>query len=59
MSSGTPERRRWSRRQQPTTAELRAVFHRLWTLQVGEPGYSKRDWRELRVMIFRLTGIEL
>ena len=53
------ERRRRQRNETPTKEELRAVFHRLWTSQVGERGYSKRDWRELRQMIFRLTGLEL
>lgn len=50
------ERRQRVRHEQPTKEELCAVFHRLWTSQVGERSYSKR---ELRQMIFRLTGLEL
>lgn len=53
------ERRRRQRREQPTREEARAVFHRLWTKEVGKGDYVKRDWRELRQMIFRLTGLEL
>lgn len=53
------ERRRQPRREQPTREEVRAVFHRLWTKEVGKPDYVKRDWRELRQMIFCLTGLEL
>lgn len=53
------DRRQRVRRKQPTREEVRAVFHRLWTKEVGKQDYVKRDWRELRDMIFRLTGIEL
>lgn len=53
------ERRQQRRREMPTKEELRAVFHRIWTSQVSEHGYSKRDWRELQQMIFRLTKLEL
>lgn len=38
----------------PTLAEFRAAFgrahnelHRLWTAEVGTPGYEKRPWRDL------------
>lgn len=53
------DRRQRVRREQPTREEVRAVFHRLWTKEVGKQDYVKRDWRELRDLIFRLTGVEL
>ena len=53
------ERRKNVRKDVPAVHELRAVFHRLWTSQVGQPGYVKRDWRELRTMVFRKFGVEL
>jgi hypothetical protein len=53
------ERRKRVRKEQPTLEELRAVFHRLWTSQVGQPKYSKRDWRELRQMMFRMFKVEV
>lgn len=53
------DRRQRVRRKQPTREEVRAVFHRLWTKEVGKQDYVKRDWRELRDLIFRLTGVEL
>lgn len=43
----------------PTLIELRAVFHRLWTSQVGEHGYVKRDWRELRQILFQKFKVEV
>lgn len=59
MKTEMIERRKNVRKEQPTREEVRAVFHRIWTGQVGQQGYSKRDWRELRTMIFRLTGLEV
>ena len=43
----------------PTVFELRAVFHRLWGSQVGQPEYVKRDWCELQQLIFRLFKTEV
>jgi hypothetical protein len=60
MENNKEERRKHVRRpDRPTITELRAVFHRLWTAQVGQPLYSKRDWRELSAIIFRLTRIDV
>lgn len=56
---GKQERRKNVRKDVPAVVELRAVFHRLWTSQVGQPGYVKRDWRELRTLVFRKFGVEL
>lgn len=53
------ERRRTPRKEVPTKDEVRAVFHRIWTSQVGQLGYRKRDWQELQKLIFRKCGIEL
>lgn len=58
-SNEQQERRKRKREEVPVVEELRAVFHRLWTSQVGQPGYVKRDWRELRTMLFRKFGVEL
>ena len=46
-------------RELPTLEDMRAVFHRIWTREVGQPNYSKRDWHELRMMIFKLFGAEV
>jgi hypothetical protein len=54
-----PERRQRVRKEQPTTFELRAVFHRLWGSQVGSPEYKKRDWQELQKILFRLFKVEV
>lgn len=54
-----PERRKAERTDHPAIIEIRAVFHRLWSSQVGRPDYSKRDWRELRDMLFRRYKVEL
>lgn len=53
------ERRERPRQTQPTTFELRAVFHRLWSSQVGATGYNKHDWQELQHLLFRRTGLKL
>lgn len=55
-----PERRKNTRAaEQPTLIELRAVFHRIWTTQVGKPDYSKRDWRELQRLLYRMFKVEV
>jgi hypothetical protein len=54
-----PERRQRERGPKPTTTELRACFHRLWTSQVGERGYNKHDWQELQRLIYHRFGVEL
>lgn len=54
-----PERRRTTRKDLPAVNEIRAVFHRLWTRQVGRDEYSERDWRELRDLLFRRFNVEL
>lgn len=52
-------RKRQRNNSAPTKDEARAIFHRLWTAQVGKDDYRKRDWREFRNMVFQLTGLEL
>jgi hypothetical protein len=65
MPTNSPEAQRSERRirqrapEKPTLFDLRAVFHRLWGSQVGQPGYSKRDWREIRQQLFRLFKVEV
>ena len=43
----------------PSVREIKGVFHRLWGKQVGNAGYSKRDWRELQSMLRRKAGLDL
>jgi hypothetical protein len=55
-----PERRQLTRDDAaPRISEVRAVFHRLWTSQVGTPTYNKKDWQELRKLIYNHTKLEL
>lgn len=43
----------------PSLDELRAVFHRIWTTQVGQHGYSKRDWQELQRMMMVMFKVKV
>lgn len=52
-------RKRVRRPEAPTLYELRAIFHRLWGSQVGQPNYKKRDWVEVQTMLFRIAGLRL
>lgn len=35
-------------------AEWHRILHRLWTRDVGTPGYNKRDWLELEAICMRM-----
>lgn len=31
--------------------EIRELFHKIWTSQVGEKGYKKKDWQRLQRLL--------
>jgi hypothetical protein len=37
----------------PTDQELAAMFHHLWTRDVGRDGYQKRVWMLFQSMLYR------
>lgn len=39
-----------------TNPELNALFHRLWTKAVGQPGYDKAEWLKLEKLIGQLSS---
>jgi hypothetical protein len=37
---------------------IKALFHKLWSRDVGTPGYDKKDWMELQRLL-QARGVDL
>jgi phosphoribosyl-ATP pyrophosphohydrolase len=49
----------FTRRNRQDDKELRALFHQLWSINVGQDKYDKQKWQKLADKMRVLTGIEL
>ena len=38
--------------------EIKGLYHKLWSKDVGTPGYDKRDWMELQRLL-QARGIDI
>jgi phosphoribosyl-ATP pyrophosphohydrolase len=49
----------FTRRNRQDSTELHALFHKLWTANVGTERYDKKKWQELAQKLRDMTGVEL
>ena len=42
-----------------TPLRIRELFHLVWTKAVGQPRYDKKEWQELRQLLYDEYGVYL